>query len=303
MSVLNTPPWIVFLFQVLSSRRAVFQLGAMRIHQFCDGVIDYACAHGFFGVNADDAAFEALSRAHGLDVERFEFPVTVTLVELEGRRILIDAGHGPDCRPSAGQLPLALAEAGIAPSSIDTVIITHLHRDHVGGLLDEQGLPFFAGARHLVRKCECDHWLGPNIDSGADCDIARSAQSVVQALGDRLDYAEPGEVVAPGVTLLDSAGHTPGHMCVGLESGAEKLIVASDLANHPVWSIMRPNWHMSLDWDGPMAAQTRARLLGQMADSGLLMAGYHMPFPAIGRIQRTDDGFCYVPVTAIASSG
>lgn len=275
----------------------------MRIHQLHDGVIEHARAHGFFGINADDAAFEALSRAHGLDVERFQFPVTVTLVELEGRRILIDAGHGPDCRPSAGQLPLALAEAGIAPSSIDTVIITHFHRDHIGGLLDEHGLPFFARARHLVRECERDHWLAADTDNAVDCKITRLAQKVTQALGDQLAYAEPGDAVAPGVTLLDSAGHTPGHMCVGLEDGAERLIVASDLANHPVWSIMRPHWHMSLDWDGPMAAQTRLRMLGRMADEGLLMTGYHMPFPAIGRIRHTDDGFCYVPVTATASSG
>lgn len=287
------------LLQAHTSLCFTFQLGAMRITQLHDGVVDHAPAHGFFGVNADDEAFEGLSRAHGLDVERFDFPVTVTLVETEGQRILIDAGHGPVYRPAAGQLPRALQESGIAPSSIDTVIITHLHRDHIGGLLDEEGRPFFAEASHLVRKAEHDYWLG----AGADCEVSRLAKKVVQALGDQLHFAESGAVIAPGVTLLDSAGHTPGHMCVDLTSGGEQLIVASDLANHPVWSIMRPHWHMSLDCDGPMAARTRMRLLGQMADEGLLMAGYHMPFPAIGRIERNGDAFCYVPVTTTVSSG
>lgn len=287
------------MLQAPSSLCFTFQLGAMRITQLHDGVVDHAPAHGFFGVNADDAAFEALSHAHGLDVERFDFPATVTLVEADGQRILIDAGHGPVYRPAAGQLPRALQERGIAPSSIDKVIITHLHCDHIGGLLDEEGRPFFTEARHLVRKVEHDYWLGAD----AICNVSRLAKKGVQALGDQLQFAEPGAVIAPGVSLLDSAGHTPGHMCVELESAGEKLIVASDLANHPVWSIMQPDWHMSLDCDGPMAARTRTRLLGRMADESLLMAGYHMPFPAIGRIERSGDAFCYVPVTTMVSSG
>lgn len=282
------------MFQVLLPRVAKLQLGALCIYQLYDGMIDHTSAYGFFGLNADEGDFQALSNEHKLETGRFDFPVTVTLVEVDGQRILIDAGHGSSHRPSAGQLPLALAEAGIEPSSIDTVIITHLHRDHIGGLLDEMGRPFFTKARHLVRQCEHDYWL----ETRADYEIRKLAERVIGTLSEQLEFAEPGQTVAHGITLLDSAGHTPGHMCVALESDGERLIVASDLANHPVWSIMRPHWHMRLDWDGPMAAHTRSRLLGQIADEALLMAGYHMPFPAIGHIQREGAGFLYSPINA-----
>lgn len=293
------PPWIVPLLQARMPHCFSFQLGAMRITQLHDGVVDHAPAHGFFGVNADDVAFTELSRTEGLDEERFDFPATITLVEVDGLCILIDAGHGSAFLPSAGLLLQALAEAGKSASSIDMVIITHLHRDHIGGLIDSNGKPIFHHARHFVRQSECEHWL----DAEADCRIGQLAQQVMGALGDRLHFAEPGTVIAPGMSLLDSAGHTPGHMSVELESAGERMIVAGDLANHPIWSIMRPNWHMSLDWDGQMAAITRNRLLGYVADENVLFAGYHMPFPAVGHIQRLGGSFRYVPLAGTASAG
>lgn len=287
------------MFQASTSCAATFELGGILVHQLYDGLVQHAPAHGFFGVNVDDAVFEAFSRAHHVDPGRFDFPATITLVEVEGRRILVDAGHGRAGSPAAGHLPNALESVGITSSSIDTVILSHLHGDHIGGLLDESGRPLFDKARHLVRQSEYDHWVG----TAKNCKIGQFATTIMRSLGDQLSFVELDEQVARGVHLLDTAGHTPGHLSVALESQGKRLVVAGDLTNHPVWSVMRPDWHMSLDWDGPMAARSRSMLLGRIADEGALLAGYHMPFPAIGRIERFDDSFRYVPVAATVSTG
>lgn len=271
-----------------------FMVGKVRITQLYDGALAHSDPHRFFAANVEADAFARVAQAEALDGGSFDFPVTVTLIETEGQRILVDAGHGPTLRPEAGQLLDAMARACIDRQTIDQVVITHMHRDHVGGLLDEAGAPAFANAKHLV--CPLDHayWTGPACAS----EVGVLAVKVSVALGKQLVFAEPGDPIAPNVRLIDSSGHTPGHMCVMVESEAQAMLVASDLANHPVLSLRQPDWHMSLDWDGPKAAQVRRRLLGESADKALLFAGYHMPFPALGHVvrQKDGDGFVYCPL-------
>ena len=272
----------------LVHRRSV---GDVSIVQLSDGAVRHGPARAFFGLNADAASFEAVSQAGNLSSDIFNFPATATLVETKGERILIDAGHGFRSGPSAGHLPKALEEAGVSPEIISHVVLTHLHCDHIGGLLDESGDPVFANASHRVSPLEHAYWMGP----GSNTSVGRVAQDLLNALGCRLTFITPGEELVRGVSTIDSAGHTPGHLCVLVESKGDRLLVAGDLANHPVWAVTRPNWHMSLDVDPVKAACSRCKILGWLADEKVPMAGYHMPFPALGMIERDAESFRYVP--------
>ncbi len=280
------------MLQTLATLHTRIQLGAFTITQLSDGALEHHDAHTFFGTNADTATFDALANKHGLATDHFDFPITVTLIEHGTHRILVDAGQGFAGKPKAGRLGQALSQAGIAPGSITHVLITHLHADHIAGLLTAQGEPLFANAQHRVNPAEVAYWTKTAKGSTA----GQNASQTLDALGDLVSSVRPGESLIPGIQLVDSNGHTPGHMCVLVDSGREKLFIAGDLANHPVWSIGQPDWHMRLDVDPEQAARTRHRLLGMIADESMLMAGYHMPFPALGRVLRDGDRFVYVPL-------
>lgn len=268
-------------------RRSV---GDFSVLQLSDGVLEHRPAQAFFGLNVDTASFEALSAANGLSTDVFDFPATVTLIDTGSERILIDAGHGFARRPNAGHLLRALAEAGVTPDSISHVLLTHLHRDHVGGLLGRSGDLVFANARHWMSPLEQAYWTGP----GSNTPVGIGARELIDKLNEKLSFITPGEELVQGVSAVDSGGHTPGHLCVLIQSQKKRLLVAGDVANHPFWSIAHPDWHMSLDVDPAEAARSRQKVLGWLADEKVLMAGYHMPFPALGTVERDGEDFHYV---------
>ncbi|MFK7791234.1 MAG: MBL fold metallo-hydrolase [Devosiaceae bacterium] len=267
-----------------------FALGGFTVTQLRDGFVEHTQPHQFFGLNATEQDFSTFSASRNIKTDSFVFPVTVTLIEAGMHRILVDAGHGWSMQPEAGNLLASLEQAGIAPETITQVIITHLHGDHIGGLLNAAGEPAFINAHYSINSAEIAYWTG----AAANSDMGRMACNILGVLGDLVRGVRPGVHLLPGLQLVASPGHTPGHMCVKLDSKTKTFFIASDLANHPVWSIAQPAWHMRLDVDREQAAKTRQRLLGQIADEGWLMAGYHMPFPAVGRIQRDGQGFAFI---------
>jgi len=232
-----------------------------------------------FGMNVSPEEFAQVSAENFLPADRSQFTFIPTLVNTGSEVILFDTGL------NAGGITAALDEAGYAPSDIDKVVITHMHPDHIGGLM-EGDAETFAGAAYVTGAAEHNHWSGAENERFAE---------KVAPLNDKFSFLDAGTDVAAGVTAVAAFGHTPGHMAYRIESGGQSLMLIADLANHPVWSLARPDWEVRFDMDKAAAAASRRAVLGMIASERIPMIGYHMPFPGIGYVAERGDGFEFVP--------
>jgi glyoxylase-like metal-dependent hydrolase (beta-lactamase superfamily II) len=206
-----------------------------------------------------------------------------------GKRILADVGFGTAGPPDCGRLLAALASIGVALGDIDIVYLTHFHGDHVAGLLADDGRLSFPNARFVTTKAEWDEWTERWQRSSLGHE-RRQLQGLM-ALRERIDFVQPGDTVAPGVSVVDLAGHTRGQCGLLIESANQRLFHAVDLL-HQAFQLAHTDWHFVFDSDPAGAVATRKRVLQQCADEGLLTLFYHLPFPGLGKV--TVDGGTFV---------
>ena len=240
-----------------------------------------------FGMNVSAEEFAAVSAENHLSTESTQFFFTPTVVNTGAELILFDTGLN-----SAATVPV-LAAAGYSPDQIDRVVITHMHGDHIGGLLTD-GAPTFPNASYVAGQTEFDHWASAGSDG---------FEGNVRPLADQFELIADGAEIVSGISALMAAGHTPGHMTYRIDSAGEALMILGDLANHPVWSLARPDWEVRFDMDKAAAAASRRRMLDLAATDRAPIIGYHMPFPAVGYVDRDGDGFRWIPETGQLMAG
>ena len=243
---------------------------------------------GTFAMNVDKAEFEKVSREHFLPTDVAKFYFTPTVINTGNELVLFDAGLSGE---TPGILP-ALQSAGYSADQIDIVVITHMHPDHIGGLMTG-GNPTFPNARYVTGSTEYDFWS----PKGEDHRIGKLMISNVKPLADKMTFVSGGDAVISGITAVEAFGHTPGHMCYSIESNGQQLMLLADLANHYVWSLAYPDWEVRFDADKAAAAAARRKLLGMAAADRIPIIGYHLPFPALGYVETRGDGFHYVPAS------
>ncbi|MEV4283699.1 MBL fold metallo-hydrolase [Actinoplanes xinjiangensis] len=185
-----------------------------------------------------------------------------------GGVLLVDAGIGPssDWSPSPGRLPARLAEAGITPDDVTTVLLTHLHTDHIGWAAVD-GEPYFRNARYVVQREEVTHypWL---------------RDTLLDPLRDRLHLLDGRTAVTPSVTAVPAPGHTPGHQAVLVSSGGTDLVLGGDVVQHAV-HLLDPDVGYAYDADPEVARATRRALLAEVLQRGAALGTAHINVPFV----------------------
>jgi glyoxylase-like metal-dependent hydrolase (beta-lactamase superfamily II) len=235
-----------------------------------------------------------------LGPDAFDWALNVLVVRSGEQTILVDAGLGGQFAgfPRAGLFPKRLEAAGIELSSVTDVVITHMHMDHIGGLLvDEVKSRLRPDLRIHVAAAEVDFWASPDFsmtDMPAPVpDVLRkTAGQFMDAYGSQVQTFEEEFEVAPGVLVWRTGGHTPGHSVVRLTSAGERLTFAGD-AIFPV-GFDHPDWHNGFEHDPEESVRVRVRLLQEAAATGELLVATHLPFPSVGRVASDGDGFRWV---------
>jgi glyoxylase-like metal-dependent hydrolase (beta-lactamase superfamily II) len=286
------------LDELVPSRYAV-QVGDIEVLVISDGVLP---------ITADTMAYNAGSAdlAGWLDdmflpPDVLDWPLNVVVVRTGGRTILVDAGLGvefPDF-PRAGQTVHRLEAAGIDPGAVTDVVLTHLHMDHVGGLLTD-GLKarLRPDLQVHVAAAEAEFWESPDFSkTHMPAPVPDALRSIASRFLDEyrghMRTFESEYEVAPGVLISRTGGHTPGHSIVRLASRGEGLTFAGDAVFQVGFD--NPEWYNGFEHDPEEAARVRIRLLRELAATGDSLVATHLPFPSVCKVATAGDAFRCVP--------
>ncbi|MGD6747703.1 MBL fold metallo-hydrolase [Streptomyces sp. BH106] len=227
-----------------------------------------------------------------------------------GLRVLVDTGIGNGkqrANPAWHDLDTdyleTLTAAGFPPDSVDLVILTHLHADHVGWntrLVDGDWVPTFPRARYLTSRVEREFWAAYEMDEAREQMFRDSVLPVEEAgLLDLVDVPAEGLTVSPGLRLLPTPGHTPGHVAVELTSRGGTAVITGDCVHHPV-QLAHPAIGACVDIDPHRSETSRRALLDSLAGTDTLVLGTHFAPPTAGRVITHDDAYRLTPVPADA---
>ena len=270
-----------------------FTLGAFECVSLLDGYVDYPVQNHYANIPREQVEAE-LRRRH-LPVDVVTTPYTYLFVNTGQHRVLVDMGAG-SLMKSTGHLTQSLRAAGIEPASIDTVIISHAHPDHVGGTLDDQGRLVYPNANYFIGKVEWDFWFSDLAATKTGENFVKVARRNLAPITDRTSLVDGECEIMPGAWLMPAPGHTPGHMVVEFRSGANRLLYISDTVLQPL-HLEQPSWLPIYDILPDQAAVSKQQVFDRAAAEHLLVLGQHFPpFPSLGYIEKREVGWTWLPL-------
>jgi glyoxylase-like metal-dependent hydrolase (beta-lactamase superfamily II) len=249
----------------------------------------------------DEAGAEKLLRDAHLPKMGFTTPLNTWLINTGQKLILVDAGGGTHFAPSIGRLPQNLAAAGVSPSAIDAVVITHPHPDHIPGVVTSDHKMLFPNATLYVNENDHAFWTSADIRGQAPeefrgfFDLAVNAIKPYAAAG-KLSLYKDGAEFAAGVRAVACYGHTVGHSMVRVSPPGGDFLIFGDIVHCLALQFPDPERSVAFDTDPPAALANRKRVLDMVATDRLLFSGGHLPFPALGHATKSGSGYAFVPM-------
>ena len=280
----------------MNSQQYSFQVGAFTCFSLLDGYVSYPIQNMYSNVPKDEV--EAELRRHDLPVDYVTTPYTYLLVRTGQNNILVDAGAG-DFFPTTGGLVQSLRLAGLEPGQIDTVIISHAHPDHIGGMLDERGRPVYPNAHYYLTHDEWAFWFSENAEARTAPIFVSTARKNLEPVKERVEQVDEASEILPGIKILPAYGHTPGHAVVWIESQGKKLMYVADTVLQPL-HLEHPGWLPVYDILPEKAALSKQSVFDLAAEEHALVLGQHFPpFPSLGTISCQEHGWRWEPIRTV----
>lgn len=279
-----------------------FKVGDIEVTQIYDGAAAPAPIDPAFIPGTTAEQIKAALKKAGLSDEARPNWFTVTVIKSKGRTIMFDSSTGGQLVPSAGlMMAKNMYAAGIEPSKINTIVVTHFHPDHISGMISkETNSQVFPDAEILVPAAEYKHWTDPAL-IGKLPEGARPAAQRIQNTFPKwknIKQIEPDKEIIPGVRSVATYGHTPGHTSYLVTSGKKQLMVLGDVTNIPAINVANPDWSIAFDGDKPMAAATRRKVFDRAIADKIVMTGYHWGMPGAGTVRKDGNGYAFIPIKA-----
>ena len=277
-----------------------YKVGSIEVTALYDGIWEKPHDPGFIKNASVDDTKAALGKA-GLSTDFVSIPLTVVVLRVGDRLIMVDSGSGGQWQPTAGKLAANMKAAGIDPAKIGTILISHFHPDHIFGLMEKgTNAPTFPNAELVVGATEYKWWTEPG--------RVEKLPEPRKPLGQRINAAFPGwknfklvegeKEVAPGIRLVSAPGHTPGHSAFHVSSGNQQLMISNDTAYVPALVAPHPEWQGAYDQDGPLAVESRRKLIDRVIAEKMMVCGAHFPFPGAGSFAKDGSGYIFTPTKA-----
>lgn len=273
-----------------------FTIGDAKVTALLDGHIPISSQiiTPFDQAKADVALEGSL---HRFGEQGMPIPVNGYLIEKGGKYTLVDTGTADLFGPILGKLVASLKAAGVTPEQISTIVITHMHPDHTGGLVDGAGNVVFPNAELVIAEAEHKFWYDDAIMASVPEEnkgFFQMARTTTAPYADRLKLFNGETEVAPGVTSVPLPGHTPGHAGYMLDGGTESLLLWGDVIHLTALQFKLPEWTVAFDTDPATVVETRKKMLDRAAADGMLVTGSHLEFPGFGRVVRQGEAYDFV---------
>lgn len=278
-----------------------FKIGHFEALSISGGAMSVS-AYPTYAPNAERAEVERVLYERFLPPNQYTLQLNALVVATGSNKVLVDTGAGTEFGPSLGRLATNLQSVGIQPEDIDTVILTHAHPDHIGGIVAPDGALTFPNAQYSISEAEWTFWTAPDLNVR----LARleeafkplflsAAHRHLSSIADRVTLYRRDQEIVPGIHALAAPGHTPGHSALLIASGDAQLLHTADVFHHAAFDLEHPHWQTAFDYDPAQAYATRRQLLDRAAADRTHLMAYHIPFPGVGHIRARGGHYEWEP--------
>ena len=280
-----------------------YKVGSFECTSINDGARTFPMPDTFVKNVSKDQVLAAAEAAY-MPKGMVTVPFNPQLVNTGSKLVLIDCGNGvANFAPSKGAVGRTLqnlAAAGVDPKSIDIVLMSHLHPDHTNGIRAADGSMAFPNAEIMAPAKDWDFWMSKDNIAKAESNpmmknYFANVQKVYAGIESKVTRYDWGKEIIPGITSIDTSGHTPGHTAFAVASGSSKILIQSDVTNIPELFLRNPDWHVVFDIDPAKAVETRHKFYDMAAAEKATVVGFHFTFPSIGYVEKDGPRYRLIP--------